>query len=213
MLILFWNDNFNIYLFHTFLKMPRGEEFDRELVLLRATDVFWRKGYNGTSMQDLVDAMGLNRSSIYNSFGSKLELYQTTLKHYQKNGNMLFQKALIKAKNPLQAIRLIFEGFLPEILGDGEDKGCFVMNCKAEMGNQDQNIKNWLLDTQEQTLSTFQSLIRDGQEQGVINKKQDCLAYAYYIFNAFQGFRMTGILVKDRKVLQQIIDSTIEVIK
>ncbi len=193
--------------------MPRIEEFDKEQVLKQAMNVFWEKGYNGTSMQDLVDTTGLNRSSIYNSFGSKLELYQNTLSHYQKETGGMFRKALLKANNPLEAIRLIFEGFLPEILVDNHGKGCFSMNCKAEMGNQDKDIKKWLLDTQEHTLSIFQGLIRDGQDQGVINKNQDCKSYAYFIFNIFQGFRMTGILVKDKMVLQQIIDNTISIIK
>ncbi len=192
--------------------MPRIEEFDRETVLLKAMNVFWDKGYNGTSMQDLAEVTGLNRSSIYNSFGSKLELYQETLKHYQKNGNARFQKALVRAENPLHAIRLIFESFLPEIIGDDRGKGCFSMNCKAEMGNQNQDLKKWLLDTQENTLDVFQDLIADGQEQGTINKKQDSKTYAYYIFNAFQGFRMTGILIKDKKILQQIINNSIQVI-
>ncbi|MEP3208208.1 MAG: TetR/AcrR family transcriptional regulator [Maribacter sp.] len=192
--------------------MPRIEEFDRENVLLKAMHVFWEKGYNGTSIQDLVAVTGLNRSSIYNSFGSKLELYQETLKRYHKSGNAQFQKALMKARNPLEAIRLIFEGFLPEIMNDNEDKGCFAMNCKAEMGNQDQDIRRWLLDQQENTLAVFQQLVADGQEQGTINKEQDSKTYAYHIFNAFQGFRMTGILVKDRKVLQPIIDNAIKVI-
>lgn len=192
--------------------MARIEEFDRYTVLLKAMNVFWEKGYNGTSMQDLVEVTGLNRSSIYNSFGSKLELYQSTLKHYQKSGNAQFQRALMKAQNPLQAIRLIFESFLPEILGDTIGKGCFSMNCKAEMGNQDSDIRKWLLDHQESTLSLFQELVADGQEQGTINKNQDSKTYAYHIFSAFQGFRMTGILIKDRKVLQQIIDNTIKVI-
>ena len=193
--------------------MQRTEEFNKEEVLKQAMNVFWEKGYNGTSMQDLVDATGLNRSSIYNSFGSKLELYQNTLSRYQKETGGMFQRALLKASNPLEAIRLIFEGFLPQILEDAKGKGCFSMNCKAEMVNNDKDIKKWLLDTQEHTLSTFQGLIRDGQEQGVINKNQDGKSYAYFIFNAFQGFRMTGILVKDRLVLQQLIDNTIHILK
>lgn len=188
------------------------EEFDKDLVLKSAMNVFWEKGYNGTSMQDLVDATGLNRSSIYNSFGSKLELYQDTLSRYQKETVGMFQKILLKAKNPLDALRLIFEGFLPEIINDTDNKGCFSMNCKAEMGNQESNIQKWLLDTQEQTLALFQGLVEDGQEQGLINRNQNSKSYAYFIFNAFQGFRMTGILVKDRSVLQQIIDNTIKVI-
>ncbi|NHF60388.1 TetR/AcrR family transcriptional regulator [Flavobacteriaceae bacterium TP-CH-4] len=193
--------------------MPRIEEFDRESVLKNAMNVFWEKGYNGTSMQDLVDATGLNRSSLYNSFGSKLELYQDTLKHYQKETGGMFQKALVKAKNPLEAIRLIFESFLPEIISDEKSKGCYSMNCKAEMGNQDKNIRQWLLNTQEQSLQLFQNLIKSGQEQGIINKRLDCRTYAYYVFNTFQGFRMTGILVKDRTVLKGIIEQTIDLLK
>lgn len=193
--------------------MPRIEEFDKEAVLKTAMNVFWDKGYNGTSMQDLVDATGLNRSSIYNSFGSKLELYQTTLSYYQKESGGVFQKALLKAKNPLEAIFLIFKGFLPEILADEKGKGCFSMNCKAEMGNQNQDIRKWLLSTQDYTLSVFEDLIKDGQQQGIINTKQDAKSYAYYVFNAFQGFRMTGILIKDKMVLQQIINQTIDILK
>ena len=90
--------------------------------------------------------------------------------------------------------------------------GCFSMNCKTEMANQNEDIKKWLIDTQEHTLSVFQDLIKDGQEQGIINKEQDSKSYAYLIFNAFQGFRMTGILIKDRMVLQRIIDNTIKIL-
>jgi len=193
--------------------VPRVEEFSKEIVLQKAMNVFWEKGYNGTSMQDLVDATGLNRSSIYNSFGSKLELYQNTLSHYQKETAGIFQKILLKAKNPLDAIRMIFENFLPEILNDSKGKGCFTMSCKAEMGNQETNVQKWLLDTQENSLALFEGLVEDGQEQGLINQNQDSKSYAYFVFNAFQGFRMTGILVKDRSVLQQIIDNTIKVIE
>lgn len=193
--------------------MPRIEEFDRDQVLQKAMNVFWEKGYNGASMQDLVDATTLNRSSIYNSFGSKLELYQATLRHYQKNGNAYFQKALLKAKSPLEAIQFIFEGFIPEIIHNEKENGCFVNNCKSEMVNQDEDVRKWLLNTQEHTLSIFRGLIEDGQEQGTINRNQNVESYTYYVFNAFQGFRMTGILVKDGKILRQLVDSIIKVLK
>lgn len=193
--------------------MPRVEEFNREIAVRQAMNVFWEKGYNGTSMQDLVDATGLNRSSIYNSFGSKLELYKTTLKFYQKESGGVFQKALIKANNPLQAIALIFESFLPQIADNKKDMGCYALNCKAEMGNQQEDIRKWLLENQENALEVFGQLIREGQEEGIINKKEDYKTYAYYILNAFQGFRMTGILIKDRKILETIIKNTIKVIE
>ncbi|NAS10767.1 TetR/AcrR family transcriptional regulator [Poritiphilus flavus] len=193
--------------------MARTEEFDRELVLEKAMNLFWEKGYNGTSMQDLVDRTGLNRSSLYNSFGSKMDLYEETLKSYQKQTGGIFQKALLKAKDPLDAIQQIFESFLPEILGDKQERGCFILNCKMEMSNQDASVKKWLLDTQENQLSTFQELVSEGQKQGLINNKEDSMSYAYYILSAFQGFRITGILVKKEEVLRQLIHNVISVLK
>lgn len=192
--------------------MPRLEEFNREHAVRQAMNVFWEKGYNGTSMQDLVDATGLNRSSIYNSFGSKKELYQSTLEFYQKESGVLFHKALLNAKDPLGAIRLVFESFLPQITSKEGDRGCYAMNCKSELGNQEGDVRKWLLANQENTVEIFNGLIIEGQEQGIINSKEDSRTYAYFIFNAFQGFRMSGILIKDRKVLEKIINNTLKVI-
>ena len=85
--------------------MARTEVFNREDVLQRAKNIFWLKGYNGTSMQDLVDATGLNRSSIYNSFGSKMELYEKTLLKYQEEGAFFRDKAVDKNKNGQQQLQ------------------------------------------------------------------------------------------------------------
>ncbi len=187
--------------------MPRIEVFDRESVIDQAKLVFWEKGYNATSMQDLVDATGLNRSSIYNSFGSKMELYQLTLKKYQKEATSFFQMAMIQAKDPLEALKNIFSGALDEMLTVEGKKGCFNMNCKSEMSRQDETIKNWLVQTQEQSIHLFQDLVAKGQDDGIINKNRSSEAYAHYLFSAFQGFRMTGILIQDRKKLQSVMDA------
>ena len=187
-------------------------EFNQEEVLQRAMEVFWEKGYAATSLQDLVDATGLNRSSIYNSFGSKLALYQETLRRYKKETGAVFQQALLRAANPLDAIRHIFRGFLDEMMADTHGKGCFAMNCKAEMANREENVKQWLLGVQEDSLELFSDLVGQGQKQRLINNDQSARAYAHYLFSAFQGFRMTGILVKDKEVLQGIIANTLRIL-
>lgn len=81
------------------------------------------------------------------------------------------------------------------------------------MGNQEEDIRKWLLENQENALDVFGQLIREGQEEDIINTKEDYKTYAYFILNAFQGFRMTGILIKDRKILETIIKNTIKVIE
>ncbi|MGB5980777.1 MAG: TetR/AcrR family transcriptional regulator [Nonlabens sp.] len=190
--------------------MPRVETFNRDLVLQNIMQVFWKKGYNGTSMQDLVNASNLNRSSLYNSFGDKMQLYKLALTTYMEGTGLQFEEVLNKSHNALETIRNIFYSFLPEIATDS--RGCMGMNCKAEMAS-DSNIKVWLENTQEQTLTLFQKLVKDGQNQGVINKNQDCRTYAWHVFNAFQGFRMTGILEKDEKVLKSIIHNSLKILE
>ena len=91
--------------------MAKPESFDRVDIIEKVTKVFWTKGYNGTSMQDIVDATGLNRSSIYNSFGDKHSLYLDTLKHYKKQAHKHSISNIIN-KSPKDAIRNIFESNL-----------------------------------------------------------------------------------------------------
>ncbi|AZQ43085.1 TetR/AcrR family transcriptional regulator [Nonlabens ponticola] len=190
--------------------MPRVETFNREQVLEAAMQTFWAHGYQATSMQQLVDATGLNRSSLYNSFGDKMDLYKASLKHYMNGTQQQFTAAIEQAAHPLEAIRNIFYMFLPEIQTDS--RGCMSMSCKSEL-NADVSIKAFLENTQEQSLLMFEKLVRDGQESGVINKDKSSREYAWHVFNAFQGYRMTGILVKDINVLKGIIDLNLSVLE
>ncbi len=193
--------------------MPKTEVFNRELVLERASHVFHSKGYNATSMQDLVDATHLNRSSIYNSFGNKLKLYMECLKVYQNKYQKATTTLLIKAGGPLKAIESIFQMYLSEIIKDKEHKGCLITNCKSEMANQDSTINHFLMTNQSDTLSLFEDLVEQGQQNLNINTKQDAKHYALYLFSAIQGFRMTGILINDKVQLQSLIDTTLQNLK
>ncbi|MCX2718746.1 TetR/AcrR family transcriptional regulator [Lentiprolixibacter aurantiacus] len=193
--------------------MSRTLTFDRETILQNAMQLFWEKGYNATSMQDLVEATGLNRSSIYNTFGSKLDLYKASLSVYQKRTGKTLKEVLLKANRPSEALQKVFEMALREIVEDKEGRGCFNMNCKSEMGNQNLEIRHWLLGTQEEMLSLFESLVSQGQQEAEFNLDKSAQEYAYYLYSSFQGFRMTGILVKDRPVLEGIISNTLSVLK
>ena len=190
--------------------MPKIETFNRDLVLTQATEVFQEKGYNATSMQDLVDATGLNRSSIYNSFVSKLDLFLDCLKSYESKFNRDTSKVLLKAKNPLHAIELIFELYINVISADKYDKGCLIGNCKAEMANQEKVITSFLENNQNNMLLFLEDLIVKGQDENLINTKQNSKDYALYLFSSLQGFRMTGILITERTQLKGIANSVLQ---
>jgi len=192
--------------------MPRTEDFNRDQVLDKAKNAFWLKGYNGTSMQDLVDATGLNRSSIYNSFGSKMELYQESLKQYQNESSTIFDKAKQQERTAIETIGLIFVYVLEDILGDQERKGCMLINCHTEMGNQDTQLKALFSVNQERLVSIFDELVKQGQEDGSITKAEKSDLLAYYLVNAFQGFRVTGMNTTEPKVLKSIIQNILKTI-
>ncbi|MDO5980550.1 TetR/AcrR family transcriptional regulator [Flavivirga spongiicola] len=190
--------------------MPKVETFDKELVLKKATDVFHEKGFNATSMQDLVEATALNRSSIYNSFGSKLDLFLECLKSYQDFYTIKISETLHKGQNALHAIELLFEFYLNEIISDKEDKGCLITNCTSEMANQETSIINFLSSNQSSFIELLEALVSKGQKESTINLNRTPNEYALYLFSSIQGFRTTGILISNKKDLQTIVKTIIQ---
>ena len=190
--------------------MPKVETFSRDDVLKQAIEVFHDKGYNATSMQDLVDATGLNRSSIYNSFESKLNLYLECLRVYEDKYNRKTTKRLLQSKNGFQAVQLIFDLYFNEIVGSKEERGCLIVNCKSEMANHEDSITIFLNANQHKTLSLLEDLVSQGQSDKSINTNKSPKEYALYLFASLQGFRMTGILVTEVEQLQSIMNTVLQ---
>ena len=193
--------------------MPRVEIFNREQVLDQMVEVFHHKGYNGTSMQDLVDASKLNRSSLYNSFGNKLAIFLECLKAYQQKTNRQTSSLLLKSSNALEAIEFIFKMNSETIAKDKQHKGCLISNCTSEMANQDVRINSFLKSNQNDMIGFLGDIISDGQQEGIINKNKSPRAYALYLFSALQGFRSTGILLDDEQQLNSIVDIVLSNLK
>ncbi|MBW1297642.1 TetR/AcrR family transcriptional regulator [Aquimarina litoralis] len=193
--------------------MPKVETFDRLNVLCNATQVFHKKGYNGTSMQDLVDATGLNRSSIYNSFGSKLGIFMEVLFHYQKNGKKEMGKEIVQTQNSFDTLRSIFNMYVKDIIEDEDRKGCLIVNCKSEMVNQEPLIKSFMEQNQEQMMALLEDVVHNGQMEKIINEDQTATQYALYLYSSIQGLRMTGILNTNKEELENLIDTILSVLK
>ncbi|WP_298535248.1 TetR/AcrR family transcriptional regulator [uncultured Algibacter sp.] len=190
--------------------MPKVETFDRGLVIAQVTDVFHDKGFNATSMQDIVDATGLNRSSIYNSFENKHNLFLECLKTYKSKCNTQLSEKLSKASNPLESIELIFDIYILEMTKDEQDKGCLIVNCASEMANHDVSITNFLQKNQNDMLTLLEGLVSKAQQDHLINSKRTGKEYALYLYSNMQGFRMTGILISNKLELESIKNTIIQ---
>ncbi len=96
--------------------MPRNKEFDYEEKLEVAKDLFWKKGYAATSMADLVDAMHINKSSLYQTYGSKHDLFLKSLVRYLKEKEKAYEQAASRSENPLEAVKNVISDFLKTVL-------------------------------------------------------------------------------------------------
>ncbi len=188
--------------------MPKSVTFDRDQVMENVMKLFWKKGYNGTSMQDLVDVTGLNRSSFYNSFGDKFSLYEEALSFYQERQMLNLNKLVSTYDSPRKAIISLFKGISRDV-SKGDQMGCMVSKCTSELSNMEPRIMPFLKENKDRMLQVFQQLIKAAQEKGEISSDKDPETLSLYLFTNLQGLRITSMLESD---LEGVTDQILEVL-
>lgn len=193
--------------------MARPLAFDRQEMIQKAMYLFWEKGYAATSIQDLVKATGLNRSSLYNTFKSKEQLFLLSLDQYIQVNVQLTQDKVQEAKHELDVIRIYLQTIMESCLADKENKGCMIANCKAEMSNTQTEIKDWLVANQKFSMQFFSDLIQCGQEKGIINKQSSPAEYAHFINSCLHGMRVVTKVQVNPDLVNATIDNILKVLQ
>lgn len=148
--------------------MGRARSFDDQDVLERATRLFWRQGYKGTSMRDLVDATGLAKASIYNAFGTKEDLFKSVLAYYidQKQTHTL--SFLEGGSNGREALLAYFNNVLCVTAENQTTAGCLLVNTATEQSATDGDMKDLVDRGIERTQRTLTNTVKRGVEDGSI---------------------------------------------
>ena len=126
--------------------MARPREFDEAEALDRAMEVFWKKGYQKTSLDDLLDAMGIQRGSFYNTFGSKKETYLRAIDRYTEfmfNGGPYAEA--VQLEPGLGALATMCDNYIDSVTGDAEPRGCFCAHVSKEHRGGDPAIQEAVL--------------------------------------------------------------------
>jgi TetR/AcrR family transcriptional repressor of nem operon len=200
-----------VYIFASSIKitMARNVEFDREVAVNKAKEVFWEKGYNCTSMQDLVDAMQINRSSLYNTIGDKQQLFLECIDSYAKDMVRETVEKSEKAPSPLQALINIIRD-KAEWVVDCE-KGCLGMKTIFEMAPNDDEVRKILMKSNDIYNDLIAGLIKKAQGLGEIDPTEDASLMAEYIMTTFTGWKQSFILnrnpIKIKKMSEFLIRS------
>ncbi len=192
--------------------MARTKDFDEVDVLAKAIRLFWQKGYNGTSMQDLVDTLGISRSSLYDTFGDKRRLYLKALESYKQAEAANRAKIFDKSIPARTAIRQMLDMIILELIKDKQHKGCFLINCAVETAPNDKQVNNIICENDREIENALREVIQRGQHSGEISSKRDARALARFIFNNIIGMRVSGKLATDKSVFEDTIQLTMSVL-
>ncbi len=170
--------------------MPKLKQFDQEKTLEKAMELFWKKGFFDTSMQDLVTNLKISRSSIYDTFGGKRTLFLKAFNLYKKTSIGQLEQFLKSQRNVKIGLEKLFSLAIQESLADVDKKGCFIVNTATELATKDEEIKTILADNQATLTTIFYNFIELGEKRGEYKKGKDLDAIANLLFVLYNGIRV-----------------------
>ena len=185
--------------------MGRPREFDEDQALEKAMEVFWAKGYEASSLCDLTQAMGLSRSSFYEAFGSKHDLFLATIERYCNSAGGRFAEMLRRSPPGRAAIAAVFAAAIDKALGDGDTRGCYLGNCSTQVAPDDTAVWARVRGGMKQIEETFHEAIVRGRAAGNIRSSRDDRALARYLASSLNGLQITAKTQPERAVLEDIV--------
>ena len=185
--------------------MPRKKQFGVDDVMYKAMVAFWDHGYKATSLQDLVECMGINRASLYDTFGDKYTLFIETLHSYKLIYLKPFFAERMKAYSPRQAILGLFHEVSARVLKGEERNGCFVINTALELSPHDERVAKIVNQSFAHIeRNFFRKLIEQGQASGEISRSVVPVTTARALLSQFIGLRVLSRSRPEKALLQSI---------
>jgi TetR/AcrR family transcriptional regulator, transcriptional repressor for nem operon len=184
--------------------MARPREFDAAAALDRAMGLFWSKGYEATSLDDLCEVTGLSRSSLYAAFGSKRALLLRSVDRYIAVRGESIAAVLAQPLPVRESFAALARCFIDQIVAGPGRRGCFLGNCAAELPRSDRVALERVRRGLQSTEATFRAALVKAQVRGELGTTEDVDALARFLTAGFQGLRLVGKVNPDRTVLADI---------
>jgi TetR/AcrR family transcriptional regulator, transcriptional repressor for nem operon len=182
--------------------MSRTKEFDPDVVLQRAMELFWERGFDATSMSDLVEHMGIGRASLYDTFGTKHDLYLAAMRRYLQDNEAGFLTALAQPGPALPALRAFVESWADEALGDRNRRGCLVVNAAIELSTRDPEVARQVAVSWSVVETALVSSLMRAQAQGELAASKDPQEIANFLLVMMQGVRVIARAAPDAERLR-----------
>lgn len=192
--------------------MARPAEFERNDVLNKAMDVFWRTGYTGTSITDLVQATNLKPGSLYGAFKSKRDLFIEVIDTYSQRRVRNIREALACYEHPIEAIHSFFDHFVEDLKKDEIGRGCLMVNTMLELATEDSEIRERITHYLHDAEAAFAEVLTKAQQIGEMPVEQCPSATAKYLMANIWGMRVLSSTRPDPESYQQIVRNTLTIL-
>lgn len=170
--------------------MGRPASFERDEVIDRAMDLFWRRGYRATTPQDLVEELGIGKGSLYNAFGSKRELFGLALDRYRDQQAVMVDRALAEPGPVKDRIVAAMALIIDLNTADADRRGCLAVNTAAELATCDEDAGERVRAMFERTAGAFVDTVRAGQAAGELRQDLDAGDVAVHLLTTLVGLQL-----------------------
>ncbi|WP_329520285.1 TetR/AcrR family transcriptional regulator [Spirillospora sp. NBC_01491] len=190
--------------------MARTREFDTGAAVAAAMDVFWDRGYEATSIQDLVEATGVGRGSLYAAFGSKDGLYEAALRHYAAHSTGRMAERLGREAPVRTVLRDLLYSVVEDIVADPGRRGCLMTNTAVERLPRDPTAGAIVGAAFDRAAESVTAALRRGRAAGELPPDTDLTALADLFTTVIQGLRVQGKTGADRRRLITVVDAALK---
>ena len=186
--------------------MPWEKQYDEREVLNRAMDAFWTKGYEATSISDLVEATGIHRGSLYTAYKDKRTLFIHALKHYDVEYRRDFLAKIDRENAPQDAIVEVFQQVVTTARDGKDRRGCLLVNTALEIAPHDREIELIVKQSLAAVEAFFRHQIEVGQRAGTIASDVSPERTAAALLGLLLGLRVLSRSCPDQSTMSSIVD-------
>jgi TetR/AcrR family transcriptional regulator, transcriptional repressor for nem operon len=193
--------------------VARTKEFEPEKALDSAMDLFWRRGYEATSVHDLLAEMGIGRGSMYGTFGDKRALFLAALDRFEETRVSRANEILESSTSAVQGIKRLFETTIEGLVAYEPRRGCLLANTAVELAPHDEEVAGRISRYVGRTEEAFEQALVRGRATGEIPADKDPKALARFLVNTLHGVRVLARAGVDRAVLDDSVRTALEVLR
>jgi AcrR family transcriptional regulator len=186
----------------------RPREFDVDDALDAAVEVFWRQGYDGTSLSDLTAAMGLNRPSLYAAFGNKEQLFAKVLERYSEQ-HMAFMREALQAPSAHRVAHMLLSGFVASATDPRTPPGCLTVLAAAATGSSSDPIRAALIRKRKAGEADLRARLARARKEGDLPANTDPDELARYLTTIVQGIAVQAASGATRAQLDRVVDQAL----